>query len=405
MDLVVIGLGYVGLPLAYNAAKNGHKVYGYDIDEKKIEELKSGQTTTPDVKSKDVLDLIESGQLFFDNKIPKFDSPIIVVIAVPTPLDVNREPQLEMLISACDMISAFITSDSLIINESTSYIGTLRNLIKPTIDGKSGATGLKYAVAPERIDPGNGYWNLSNTPRVIGGIDEESSNESLAFYSKFCENVKVVSSPEVAEAAKLIENSFRLVNLALVNEIAQFSVNLGFSTHEAITAAASKPFGFMPFYPGIGVGGHCIPVDPVYLCFSAATVGKSAKLIELAAEINFQTPTGIAERVRDLLGGNLAGKKIQIAGVAYKSGISDTRESPAFNLLNELRNFGAAVTWFDPLVKQYGTESSQPLTDNCDLGIIVTPHDQIDFSIWKKSNIKVLDLSPNSKNYGWAKFL
>ena len=182
-------------------------------------------------------------------------------------------------------------------------------------------------------------------------------------------------------------------------------MNLGFSTHEAITAAASKPFGFMPFYPGIGVGGHCIPVDPVYLCFSAATVGKSAKLIELAAEINFQTPTGIAERVRDLLGGNLAGKKIQIAGVAYKSGISDTRESPAFNLLNELRNFGAAVTWFDPLVKQYGTESSQPLTDNCDLGIIVTPHDQIDFSIWKKSNIKVLDLSPNSKNYGWAKFL
>jgi UDP-N-acetyl-D-glucosamine dehydrogenase len=405
MELIVVGLGYVGLPLAIHAAKNGYKVFGYDIDEKKIEGLKFGKTPNTDVKSEDVLDLQKSEKLFFCSKIPEFNSPIIVVIAVPTPLGINREPQLEMLISACNMISTFITSNSLIINESTSYIGTLRNLIKPTIDEKSGVTGLKYAVAPERIDPGNSYWNLSNTPRVIGGIDDESSNECVAFYSKICENVITVSSPEVAEAAKLIENSFRLVNLALVNEIAQFAGDLHFSTHEAITAAASKPFGFMPFYPGIGVGGHCIPVDPVYLSFSATSVGKSAKLVDLAAEINFQTPKVIAERVRKYLGGDLIGRKIQIAGIAYKSGTSDTRESPALNLLFELRNFGATVTWFDPLVINHGIEASQALNSDCDLGIIVTPHDQIDFSVWKESGITVLDLSSNSINYGWPKLL
>ena len=405
MDLVVIGLGYVGLPLAFNAAKNGYKVYGYDIDEKKIEGLKSGQTSTPDVKSEDIFDLQKSKKLIFVNKLPEFNSPIIVVIAVPTPLDINREPQLEMLISACDIISAFITSNSLIINESTSYIGTLRNLIKPTIDGKSGVNGLKYAVAPERIDPGNSYWNLCNTPRVIGGIDEDSSDESLAFYSKFCENVKAVSSPEVAEAAKLFENSFRQVNIALVNELAQIADKLNFSTHEAIMAAATKPFGFMPFYPSIGVGGHCIPVDPSYLSYSAELVGVDAKFIKLANQVNSSMPKIITQRVKNYLGEDLAGKQIQIVGISYKPNISDLRESPALDLIKELETAGAKVSWHDPFVNEYNGKQSVALSTEIDLGLIVTPHSQIDFTIWKKTNTNVLDLSANSHNYGWPKFL
>lgn len=339
------------------------------------------------------------------SSLPTLTSAATIVIAVPTPIGLDRKPQLEILIDACEKVSSIATNDSLIISESTSYIGTLRNLIKPLIESKSNAIGLKFAVAPERIDPGNKIWELSNTPRVIGGINKDSAQEASLFYKKFCSRVHVVSFPEAAEAAKLIENTFRNVNIALVNELAEASSGLGFSMNEAIEAAATKPFGFMPFFPSIGVGGHCIPVDPSYLSYSVTNIGLETKLIDLADKINQSTPLNIAKRIESLLGNDLKGRNIQLAGITYKPNTSDTRESPTLILMAELRKLGAEVKWFDPLVKSVGNEVSQPLDIHIDLGIISVPHDQIDFSPWLQAGTNVIDLSISKQNYGWTKFL
>jgi UDP-N-acetyl-D-glucosamine dehydrogenase len=310
-----------------------------------------------------------------------------------------------MLVNACELVARIIVDNSLVINESTSYIGTLRDLIKPTIDKLSSAKDIMYAVAPERIDPGNSNWGMKNTPRIISGLDDVSTQITVKFYSKFCDKIHIASKPEVAEAAKLFENTFRQVNIALVNELSNIADLIGFSTHETIKAASTKPFGFMPFYPSIGVGGHCIPVDPSYLAFSAESVGAEAKFINLANLTNSSMPKIIADRIKLILDGNLSGKRIQVAGITYKPNISDLRESPALDLINELKLLGASVIWHDPFVTKYNGQQSSELNSDIDLGLIVTPHDQIDFLIWKKSGVKVLDLSANSKNYGWPKFL
>jgi len=310
-----------------------------------------------------------------------------------------------MLTSACKLIAGVLVDQSLVINESTSYIGTLRNLIKPTIESLSLAKNISYAVAPERIDPGNTKWGMHNTPRIISGLDDLSTMQAVNFYSKFAGQIHTVSKPEVAEAAKLFENTFRQVNIALVNELSMVANVMDFSTHETIEAAATKPFGFMPFFPSIGVGGHCIPVDPSYLAFSAKNAGVEAKFINLANEVNSSMPTVVRGRIKSYLNGDLNGKRIQIAGITYKPNISDLRESPALDLIKELKIAGAVVSWHDPFVKVYDDQQSVALTSEIDLGLIVTPHSQIDFSIWEKANVKVLDLSANSKNYGWPKFL
>jgi UDP-N-acetyl-D-glucosamine dehydrogenase len=405
MNLFIIGVGYVGFPLAVNAARYGYNVIAYDISETKIENYKKGIFDSDLVSEKDLFDLQLKGSLIFTNKLTKVVGDSIFVIAVPTPLNSNRDPDISMLKDACNYIADFVGDNDLIINESTSYIGTLRNLIIPIIINKSGKNNLMFAAAPERIDPGNSKWNMKNTPRIVAGITEKSSKEAVNFYSKLCDEIHEVSTPEVAEAAKLFENSFRQVNIALVNELAQIANKLNFSTNEAIMAAATKPFGFMPFYPSIGVGGHCIPVDPSYLSYSADIAGVDAKFIKLANKVNSSMPNIIKERVKDYLGGDLTGKHIQIAGITYKSNISDLRESPALDLIKELENAGAIVSWHDPFVDEYDGKHCVALSGDIDLGLIVTPHSQIDFSVWKKTNIKVLDLSANSNNYGWPKFL
>ena len=404
-SVIVVGQGYVGLPVAINAARCGFKVYGFDISREKIEHLKLGVTSSPEITKTDLLDLQSQGKIEFTNTIPQLSEKSIIIIAVPTPLNAERKPDLEMLESACTLISNIIIDDSLVINESTSYVGTLRNLIRPTIERLSPAKNIFYAVAPERIDPGNIQWGIHNTPRVISGLDDLSIQMAAKFYANFSGQIHTVSKPEVAEAAKLFENTFRQVNIALVNELSNVANKMDFSTHETIEAAATKPFGFMPFFPSIGVGGHCIPVDPSYLSFSAESVGVEAKFINLANEVNSSMPIVVTERIKSHLAGDINGKRIQIAGITYKPNISDLRESPALELISELKNKGAVVSWHDPFVSNYEGQSSMALISEIDLGLIVTPHDQIDFSIWKKANIKVLDLSANSNNYGWPKFI
>jgi UDP-N-acetyl-D-glucosamine dehydrogenase len=404
MQVFVIGAGYVGLPLAVTAAISGFKVTAFDIDKGKILKLKQGLTQIPGISQNQLLMLQSSGQLRFTSELVKQKEKAIYVIAVPTPLTPEKLPDLKMLRTASESIAQIVSEGSLIINESTSYIGSLRGFIKPIIDNIANLTEINYAVAPERIDPGNTKWSIRNTPRIVSGITKSAIEEAKLFYRNFCDDIHVVSTPEVAEAAKLVENTFRLVNIALVNELSEIAHSLKFSIYEAISAAATKPYGFMPFYPSIGVGGHCIPIDPSYLKYSAKLAGVSANIIDLANQVNWTTPKNIAKRIKEVLGGQVKGKKIQLAGIAYKPNIADTRESPALELIRELQELGGIISWHDPLIGESDIPGGDDLQINLDLGLIVTPHDQIDFTKWKISNVKVLDLSVSSENFGWPKF-
>ena len=380
MRVAIIGQGYVGKALGLAASSVGHQVIGIENDPVKLRELSSA------------LSYEVSGDY------SKVSGSSVVVIAVPTPLDEKREPDLSFIKSACQSLKAVLDYSVLIINESTSFPGTLRNVIAPILGSKH-----LYASAPERIDPANESWGIENTPRLVSGLSDEATTKTIEFYRSFCKEVIPVSSPEVAEAAKLFENTFRQVNIALVNEFAQIAGALGISTVETIKAASSKPYGFMPFMPSIGVGGHCIPVDPSYLSFAARQVGVDASFIDLANKVNALMPEYIAARIEKLLGGKLAGKKIQIAGISYKADVSDTRESPALALIAKLRELGADVTWHDELVGACNGEKSRKL-EAVDLGIIATAHSGVDYSPWKNSQSMVIDLS-TTPNTGWQKFL
>jgi UDP-N-acetyl-D-glucosamine dehydrogenase len=405
IDVCVIGQGYVGLPISIQAANAGYNVLGLDIDSNKIENLKLGITTSPEVSKDELLSLQKSGKLDFVTELTAQHSVQIFIIAVPTPLDKKQDPDLSMLTNACETIAKFALPNTLVINESTSFIGTLRNFIKPLIEKNSRTRNLKYAVAPERIDPGNEKWNINNTPRVISGLSENAISEAVQFYSSFCGVIHRVDKPEIAEAAKLMENTFRQVNIALVNELTEIASKFNFSLHEAISAAATKPFGFMPFYPGIGVGGHCIPVDPTYLSYSARQVGVKPNFIDLANATNISMPEKIVSRIEAYLKTDLKGKQIQLAGIAYKTGVSDIRESPALELIHLLKSKGVSVTYHDPYVDHWDNLSSVELNPKIDLGVIITPHEQIDFSVWKLNKTLVIDLSSTPKFFGWPKFL
>jgi UDP-N-acetyl-D-glucosamine dehydrogenase len=380
VKVAIIGQGYVGSTLGIAAIKAGHDVLGIEIDSKRRSELASsiGYPVSADYSSVQGSD--------------------VVVIAVPTPLNEKREPDLTFLESACKSLAAVLKSSVLVVNESTSYPGTLRNVIAPIL----GDVHL-YAAAPERIDPANEKWGIENTPRLVSGLSSEATSKALDFYRSFCEEVVAVSTPEVAEAAKLFENTFRQVNIALVNEFAQIAQALGISTFETLGAAATKPYGFMPFLPSIGVGGHCIPVDPSYLSFAAEKVGVEASFINLANNVNASMPEYLAARISELLGGSVSGKTIQVAGISYKAGVADTRESPALKLISLLRGAGAKVSWHDQVVGEWNGESSTPLS-SVDLGVIATAHEGVDYSAWKNEKTMVIDVSTSS-NTGWPKFL
>jgi UDP-N-acetyl-D-glucosamine dehydrogenase len=404
MKVTVIGQGYVGLTLAVAAAESGLEVVGIDIDEDLISNLLIGNSKVPGITNSVLNDLIKSNKYLPTTDFNNIKSSKVVVIAVPTPVDMNRKPDLSFIIEACKSISKCLETPALIINESTSYPGTLRNLIKSTIE-KTSTLEFEYAAAPERVDPANEKWHLSNTTRVVSGLTDLATERAVEFYSHFCNSIYRASSPEVAEAAKLFENTFRQVNIALVNEFSNIISVLNLSANEVLEAAASKPFGFMRFLPSIGAGGHCIPVDPEYLVNFAEKNGVDSLLISSANKLNFERPSQVVQRIEKYLDFKLVGRKIQVAGIAYKSSVSDIRESPALRLIQELRNVGAMVCWNDPIVCEWGGERSTPIDPSVDLGLVVTPHLGIDFDVWRKAKTRVIDLSVGISALGWPKIL
>jgi UDP-N-acetyl-D-glucosamine dehydrogenase len=401
LNITVIGVGYVGLNLAISAAQVGFKVNGYDTDLALIESLNNFETKVPGIDAAKIENLIKIKNLNFTNDETIIDQSDIIIIAVPTPIDKNQIPDMSFIKSACETISRHITKKCLIINESTSYPGTLRNYISKNITSKY---ELLFAVAPERVDPGNVYWNIHNTPRILSGLTEESIKAAEIFYSKFCNKIFRYDTPEIVETAKLLENTFRFVNIALINELSDYTSALGIPINSVVDAAATKPFGFLRFNPGIGVGGHCIPIDPLYLKYSADQLGVKSKLIEVSNDINSQMPLRMALKLRNLCGGKLAEKKIQIIGISYKSDVPDIRESPAIKLIQILRGMGAKVSWNDPIINKWGFEESLPVNNDLDFGIIVTPYKGMDLSTWVESKIRVFDFSTSVDNFGWPKF-
>lgn len=377
MKVAIIGQGYVGLTIAAFASKH-HKVIGFDNNLATVANLNAGRSHIEGVDSSQIKLAIDSGNYRATSDVADISDAEIVVIAVPTPLTKDRKPDLTFIESACKSIGENLKNPALIINESTSFPGTVRNYIKP-LSEKYSKQPLEhlYAISPERVDPGRVDWDQKNTPRLYAGLTPEASAKTREFYETFCDNLIEVSSPEVAEAAKLFENTFRQVNIALVNEFAQIAHALGISVHETLEAANTKPYGFMKFNPSAGVGGHCIPVDPTYLAFVASQQGVPATFIERANEVNLEMPKYIVSRVMSDNGGSLIGKNVQVIGVSYKPNVADTRETPAELVIAELQLQGADVTWHDPVVKSWrGLESSD--LGGSAIAIVVTLHDDMD---------------------------
>ena len=377
MKIAIIGQGYVGLTISSFASKT-NQVIGFDNSNKIVSQLNQGISHIEGVDSSLLKAAIKSGNYRATSNGPDIADAEVVVIAVPTPLDRERKPDLSYIESACKTIAENIKDRVLIINESTSFPGTIRNFIKPLIENLSvKKIEHLYAISPERVDPGRTDWDQKNTPRLYAGLSAEASTRTREFYSSFCDNLIEVSSPEVAEAAKLFENTFRQVNIALVNEFAQITNALGISVHETLEAANTKPYGFMKFNPSAGVGGHCIPVDPSYLAFVAAEKGVPATFIERANEVNLEMPKYIVERVKSDNGGSLNGKNVQVVGIAYKPNVADVRETPAELVIEELRAQGAVISWHDPLVQEWHNQKSAPLGGS-EIAIVVTLHDALD---------------------------
>jgi UDP-N-acetyl-D-glucosamine dehydrogenase len=376
MKVSIIGQGYVGLTISVFAAEH-HTVVGFDKNQSVVDALNNGKSHIEGVASTDLAKWIAAGKYKATTDAADIAGSDVVVIAVPTPLSEDRKPDLAFVEAACKTIGENLKTPALIINESTSFPGTVRNLIKPEIEKYSGgAIEHMYAVSPERVDPGRVDWDQKNTPRLYAGLTAEASAAVREFYSTFCDNLVEVSSPEVAESAKLFENTFRQVNIALVNEFAQIAHALGISVYETLDAAATKPYGFMKFMPSAGVGGHCIPVDPSYLADTAARVGVPATFIERANEVNLEMAAYVVGRVAADNGGSLSGKSVQVVGVAYKPNVADTRETPAELVIEELKKAGAVVTWHDPVVKSWQGADSSDLGGS-EIAVVVTMHDVV----------------------------
>ena len=372
--LAIIGQGYVGLPLAMAAVDAGWIVIGVDNFEAKVAQINGGSSPVEDISDGQLQAAIAKGVYKATTDYSTVAQASVNTICVPTPLDAKREPDLTFLRNAATGIAPFVSNETLVVSESTSYPGTLREIIIPVVNALKPVESsvVYFASAPERVNPGDPVWNQKNTPRLVGAIDGESQKRALAFYESICDAAVSVSTPEVAEAAKLLENTFRLVNIALINEITQLCSASGISVHEVIDAASSKPYGFMAFRPGVGVGGHCIPVDPLYLTWWARQNGGQATFVESADSINHKMPKYVAERALSIVDQDIKNPKVLILGVAYKPGVGDVRETPVSALRDHLKAKGADVAWHDPLVPVWEGTNPVDLDWECDVAILAT---------------------------------
>jgi UDP-N-acetyl-D-glucosamine dehydrogenase len=405
-DVCVLGLGYVGLPLACAAAGAGHRVIGYDPDRGRVAALRQGRSPVEDVEDRLLEKVLASGRLSFTDDPAAVAGSDTFVICVPTPLT-EKTPDLTMVDAAVDVVAGALRRGAMVILESTTYPGTTEERVAPRLAEATGLTApddYHLVFSPERIDPGNPDFSLENTPRVVGGLGQAAGDAAAAFYSTFIDTVHRVSGPREAEMAKLLENTYRHVNIALVNEMAIFCEELGIDLWEAIGAASTKPFGFAPFHPGPGVGGHCIPVDPSYLSWRVRRLGYPFRFVELAGEINDRMPTYVASRVAALLndaGKPVNGSRVLVLGVAYKRDLGDLRESPAPHLIHRLESRGAAVRWHDPHVRPGslpGTEAVAvpgELTPEelaaADLVVVHTDHSAYDPAMVVRHSARVFD--------------
>jgi UDP-N-acetyl-D-glucosamine dehydrogenase len=378
ITISVIGLGYVGLPLAISAAQSGYEVYGIDVDKVKVDLIKSGKSPVEDISDPEIQNAI-SGKLKVGSDFSPVEGSSIVIICVPTPLDENRKPDLSLIDAGVKSFAKHLKKSTLVILESTVQPGTTRDFLVSLISKHSALTPSDFNVAysPERIDPANKKWNLKNTPKIVAGLNPIATKQTKDFYAKFVDKIIECESPEVAELAKLLENTFRFVNISFINELSIFCRSFGVDVNQVIAAASTKPYGFMPFYPSIGVGGHCIPVDPLYLSDKARTMRVQSKFIDLADEINMQMPNFFVKIANERVGG-LKGKKVLVIGVSYKPNVADVRETPVESLIFGLKEKGAQVFWHDNLVMEWNGEKSTPLDQGYDLAILATPHDYLD---------------------------
>jgi UDP-N-acetyl-D-glucosamine dehydrogenase len=399
MKVGVVGLGYVGLPLAVAFAEEGHDVVGLDADPRKIDALAEGRSYVEDVPSERLAVL--DGELLPTSRYADLSSCEAVIICVPTPLTNSREPDLSYMIDAATSLAAMLQKGQLVVLESTTYPGTTRERLRPILEESGLAAGRDFhlAFSPERIDPGRTDFTIRTTPKVVGGLTEECTRRAVELYSQICDQVIEVSTPDAAELSKLLENIFRSVNIALVNELAMLCERLDIDVWEVVDAAASKPFGFMRFDPGPGMGGHCLPVDPFYLSYKAREHDFYTEFIELAGKINQNQPQWCVRRIERAL--NEAGKatngaKVLLLGVSYKAGVGDTRESPALKMVRLLRDLGADVSYHDPHVPELlDLEiASAPLEESlgaADLVCIVTAHPSLDYREVVERSSLVLD--------------
>jgi len=402
-DLTIIGLGYVGMPLAKEATAAGLRVAGLDVDPHKIEELKAGRSYIDDLTDGDLDAMLSAGFT------PTVDPSVLagsstIVICVPTPLDEDRRPDLSAVVNASRTVAGQLRPGTLVVLESTTWPGTTDEVVRPILEESGLRAGVDFhlAFSPERIDPGNPKYGVRNPPKVVGGYTEACRERACAFYSRFIERVVPVSGTREAEMAKLLENTYRHVNIALVNEMAIFCDELGVNLWEAIEAAATKPFGFQKFLPGPGVGGHCIPVDPSYLSYTVRKLGYPFRFVELAQEINERMPSYVVTRVQRLL--NRArkpvnGSHVVLLGVTYKPDISDTRETPAVPVAEALLELGADLSYCDPFVKEWSVkgrviprrESLEEAVEEADVAVLLQQHSAFDLDTVERKARLVLD--------------
>lgn len=390
--IAVLGLGYVGLPLAVVFAESGFKVTGIDPIEAKVQQIKAGKSYILDIRDEQIKKLVDSGNLNATSDFSVLADIDAVSICVPTPLRKTGDPDLSYILAVSDSLKEYVHQGMVIVLESTTYPGTTREMILPKLEESGMQVGKDFflAFSPERVDPGRTDWTTTNTPKVLGGITPACLEVSKAWYSSALETVVPVSSAEVAEMAKLLENTFRMINIGMVNEMAIMCDRLGVDVWEVIEAAATKPFGYMKFLPGPGLGGHCIPIDPLYLSWKLKTVNYSARFIELASEINTSMPRYTVSKVQDALNTRkkaLNGSKVLVIGIAYKPDIDDLRESPALDIIHLLEQKGAQVSYHDPYIKSFNhdgvkMESVEDLNSTvkaADCVVIVTNHSAYDY--------------------------